>query len=332
MPFFSRQFDPTRDLPDLAGKVALVSGSNSGIGYEVALRLALADAKVYVACRSEERGLAAIANMVKDYPDLKDKANLHYLKLDLSTVVGTKRAALSFMDLETRLDILVNNAGISNQSYTIGPEGVEAEFAVNHLGTYTLTTTLLPLLCQTALLPSTDVRIVTVSSGAHALVTTNPKFASLDDLNTHCAKSDDGKDTLVGRTRRYGMSKLANILFARQLQYELLASPTPGAKKILSISIHPGAVATAPFLALAAWLRFLAVLFLSTPLQGSATPLFAAVAPVVREKRELYEGKYLVPVGKLETPSELARNDELAKTLWRTSEEVVGDILRNGGM
>lgn len=97
----------------------------------------------------------------------------------------------------------------------MGPEGIEAEFATNHFGPFVLTTTLLPLLKKTARIPGSDVRIVTLSSNAHTFVEHDPKFASLDDCNSSCVANVQDADTFMNRTKRYGLSKLANLLFAK---------------------------------------------------------------------------------------------------------------------
>ncbi|KAI5478274.1 NAD-P-binding protein [Pseudohyphozyma bogoriensis] len=329
--FSSAKFDPARDIPDLSGEVALVSGANSGIGFQTAQQLALHGAKVYVGSRKAANAVAAIQRMEANHPTLKGKDLLHVFELDLSTVKGVKADAEKLLDIETRLDILVNNAGVAERIYEINSEGVEAQFAVDHLGPFTITQTLLPLLIKTAAQANSDVRVVTVASGAHQFVNFETPFASLDDFNIVGVETLEKGHKFIGRFRRYGMSKLASILFARQLQHRLLADPTPGANQIISISLHPGEVATEGFFRTFWYFKPFWRLFFLSPLEGSFNSLFAATAPEVRREEKKWTGKYLVPHAKIKAPTERAQDDELAATLWATSERVVEDILAKRG-
>ncbi|KAI5479633.1 hypothetical protein MNV49_003143 [Pseudohyphozyma bogoriensis] len=316
MPFWSSTFDPVRDMPDLTGKVALVSGATSGIGFETAQQLALHGAKVYVGARDEDKSRAAIARMEEKHRALKGSGLLQALKLDLTTVAGVLKDCLALLERETRLDIVINNAGVGLE-YEIGSEGVEQMFAINHLGTFTVTQTLLPLLIKTAAIPGTDVRVVTVASSGQDFVSVDPKFASVEDFNAIHSPTLEAGNSFMGKAKRYGVSKFANVLFARHLQTRLLADPSPGANQIVSTSIHPGVVATEGGKRLAWFMKYLSWLFL-TPEKGAATSLFAATASVVRDESGRYGGKYLTPYGKITQPNKLA-TDGLAATLWDTT-------------
>ncbi|KAL8292823.1 hypothetical protein RQP46_000517 [Phenoliferia psychrophenolica] len=330
--FSSRTFDATRDIPNLSGRVALVTGATAGIGYQTAKFIALNGGKVYVGSRSEAKGLAAIKEMEDEEPTLRGEGRLHVVVFDLDSLVGTKKAALTFLESEERLDILVNNAGRGDSIYTIGPEGIEQAFVGNVLGHFVLTTTLLPLLKKSAALPGSDVRIVNLSSAAHAMIKEEPKFASLDDLNSPCVADPKNANSFINRTRRYGMSKLANVLFAKELQRRLLADPTDPGSSIISLSLHPGLVATPGTFRMFFWVSWLVRFWSLTPVEGAASPLFAATSPRVREKAEEYQGAYLGPFGEIWDPSSYAKDEELAKTFWSTSEQVVGDVLRRAGL
>ncbi|KAL8280579.1 hypothetical protein RQP46_006902 [Phenoliferia psychrophenolica] len=330
--FLSKNFDATRDIPNLSGRVALVTGATAGLGYQTAKFLALTGAKVYVGSRSEAKGVAAIKLMEDECPTLRGEGRLHVAIFDLDSLVGTKKAALAFLESEERLDILVNNAGRGGSFHNIGPEGIEQAFVGNVLGPFVLTTTLLPLLKKTASLPGSDVRIVNIASAAHTMVKVEPKFASLEDFNSLCVANPKDANTFLNRTRRYGMSKLANILFAKELQRRLLADPTDPGSSIISLSLHPGLVATRGVLSIFSWISWTARLWSLTPVEGAASPLFAATSPRVREKAEQYQAAYLGPFGEVWDPSNYAKDEELAKTFWSTSERVVGDVLQRAGM
>ncbi|KAI5474780.1 NAD-P-binding protein [Pseudohyphozyma bogoriensis] len=318
---------PQFDIPDLTGKLVLVTGANTGIGYQTAQQLALHGAKVYVGARTVEKATMAIQRMEEESPELSGKGRLRAFKVDLSTVCGTKEDAGEFLRVEERLDVLINNAGMGNAPLEIGGEGVAKEFSVNlptspthnsHLGPFVLTQTLLPLLIKTSALPGSDVRVITVASKAHEFLNTDPKFESIDDFNARCAPTVEAGETFMGRQRRYGLGKLANILFARQLQTRLLASPIPGASSILSISLHPGAVGTDTAWNLMSFIGPLRYLLFVSPLRGAATSLFAATAVEVRKEEEKYRGKYLVPYGTVKEPSVYGRSEELAERLNQT--------------
>ncbi|TFY66020.1 hypothetical protein EVG20_g5058, partial [Dentipellis fragilis] len=285
-------------------------------------------AKVYLACRSEAKATAAIADVEKTSPALKGQQRLIWLPLDLSSVHDAKKAAEEFLSKEHRLDILINNAARLVDNYVIGKEGVELNVAVNQFGHFVFTQTLLPLLKETAKRRDADVRIVVVSSDAYLNPGTT-KFGSLEELND--PQGPPGKEnTTQTKMRRYGTSKLMNVLFAAELQRRLDAEKAP----ITVISLHPGAVATeAAYAADLPWyLKLYVVTLAMTPLQGAMTSLFAATSAQVAAEREKYKGKYLVPYGKIAGPATAASKDPLvAKTLWETTERITSELLKTSG-
>ncbi|THH20252.1 hypothetical protein EW146_g1098 [Bondarzewia mesenterica] len=318
--FFSKpSYNPKRDIPDLNGKVAVVTGANTGIGYHTAEQLAIHGAKVYLACRTESKALAAISRMEKDTPTLKGADRVIWLPLDLSSIHSAKKAAEEILAKETRLDILVNNAGRLAEDYVLSEDGIEQTVAVNHIGHFVLTTTLLPLLKATARLPGADVRIVIVSSIAYK-TPGQTKFDSLEDFNAVQGKS--GKENIwLTKYWRYCSSKLMNLLFTAELQRRFDEEDVP----INVITLHPGsgAQSSSPFM-----IRILLWFVAITPLEGAYTSLFAATSAEVAAAPDKYKGKYLESYGKtVKLTTKESQDPVLAKRLWNTTEKVVADVL-----
>ncbi len=205
------------DIPDLTGRVALVTGANSGIGYVTARELARAGAHVHLGCRSAERAADAIDTIRADVPH----ASVAFLPLDLADLAAVQVAAEEFAKEHSSLDLLVNNAGVMALPRRETADGFEMQFGTNHLGHFALTGRLLPLL-----LAAPAPRVTTVSSNAH-------KFGRL--------RFED----LQGRHRyfrwvAYGQAKLANLVFALELQRRADAAHAP----LTSTAAHPGFAAT----------------------------------------------------------------------------------------
>ncbi|KZO91905.1 NAD-P-binding protein [Calocera viscosa TUFC12733] len=329
------RFNPITDIPDLTGRVAIVTGANSGLGYQTVLQLANHGAKVYLTTRSEGKARDAIARLEGESPALRGSGRLQSLVLDLSLVVNAKAAAEEFLRREERLDILINNAGQLASDFEVSSEGLSTVFAADHVAPFVFTTTLLPLMEATAKLPGADVRIITVSSSQHPNALPTTKFDSFEDLRDKQCTSDAKVNGQTGKFARYGHAKLANILFAKELQRRLDAAGVP----ILSISLHPGNVATegaerlvrsmgSGALGSVAWSAI--TVFVMTPLQGATTQLFAATSPEVRAEAGKYGGQYLVPYGCVAKPSEVGRRPQLPGQLWELTERAVAEILQNG--
>ncbi|KAA1471872.1 NAD-P-binding protein [Dentipellis sp. KUC8613] len=330
---FSKQtYNPDRDIPDLTGKVVIVTGANAGIGVKTVEQLALHGAKVYLACRSEAKAKAAIVGIEKTSPSSKRQQRLVWLPLDLSSVHSAKKAAEEFLAREDRLDILsksatvkqsmvreayypvVNNAARMVADYTIGKDGVELNVAVNQFGHFVFTQTLLPLLKETAKRRDADVRIVAIDvkvSSSSYLQPGTTKFGSLEDLND--PQGPPGKEnTTESKLRRYGTSKLMNVLFAAELQRRLDAEESAYAADL-------------PW-----YVKLYVATLAMTPLQGAMTSLFAATSAQVAAERDKYKGKYLVPYGQIAGPATSASKDPLiAKTLWETTERITAELLGN---
>ncbi|EMD32270.1 hypothetical protein CERSUDRAFT_99662 [Gelatoporia subvermispora B] len=321
--FFSKSFNPATDVPSVAGRVFLVSGGNAGMGYTTCQHLARHGAKVYLGARSEERGKAAVEKLKSEgLSPGNGEVILH--PLDLSDPRKAKESGELFIQVESRLDGLILNAALMFAPYLKSVDGVQDVMMVNHISHFVLTRTLLPLLKTTATEPGSDVRIVAVSSAGHALVS-NVHFRNLDDINKEYS------DAMIPKVARYGLSKLANVLFIKELQKRLNAENCP----IIALSLHPGSVDTegaqkgvngANIVLRGFYSAFRTVLF-SDVSKGSYTAVFAAAAPAVRADPDAYMGAYLVPVAKIAKPSADARNAALAAELWETTERILVDIV-----
>lgn len=214
---FSRQRWDTTHIGDLTGKTAIVTGANSGLGFETALVLAHKGATVIVACRDATKAAAAMKSIRARAPS----ARLEFQALDLADLGSVRMFAQRFSATHARLDILCNNAGVMALPQRRTKDGFEMQIGTNHLGHFALTAQLLPVIEKTP-----RARIVTTSSGFHWM-----GRIRLDDLNGTRAYS---------RWGAYCQSKLANLMFAFELQRRLQAAGIAAA----SLAAHPGYAAT----------------------------------------------------------------------------------------
>jgi NAD(P)-dependent dehydrogenase (short-subunit alcohol dehydrogenase family) len=287
------------NIPDLTGKTAVVTGANSGIGYETARALAGKRAAVILACRNPEKGQAAQRRITLENPDAKAECAL----LDLTDLASIRRFAGEFNHRRKKLDLLINNAGIMRTPPGRTADGFELQFGVNHLGHFALTGLLLDLIVHTP-----GARVVTVSSGGH-------RFGKIDFDNLDARKGYDPGAA-------YGQSKLANLLFAYELDRRFRAAGVDA----VSAAAHPGWTAGTN-LAVHWWMiRFLNPILGQPPAMGALPVLYTAVAP------EAAEGGYYGPGGWLELggyPAKLRSSDRsydpaTAAKLWAVSEEMTG--------
>ncbi|KAK7403407.1 hypothetical protein QQX98_010820 [Neonectria punicea] len=308
-------------MPRLDGKVAVVTGGNAGIGYYTVKHLASSGAKVYMGARSETRAKAAIRRLLEEDPSISQE-NIVWLRLDLSSQAQVVDAAVELRSKEKRLDILVNNAGIDPYDYTRTADGFEMTMAVNHIGHWTLTYCLLPLLQATAAQKESDVRVITVSSSGEAYSSPTNKFTIPKDLDDPCA-GPGWENSCLGQAMRYGTTKLANVLFASELQRRM----DEDGVSIISLSLNPGTVRTEgaaevmPFM-----VRPLVYLLFAAPERGADTSLFAATAQEVKENSEKWKGRYIDGPGKIKVPSLRARDLVAGRNLWNTTELAVRAI------
>ncbi|KAF2227219.1 oxidoreductase [Elsinoe ampelina] len=300
---FGKSFNPDQDIPDLSGKVIIVTGGNSGLGKESIRQFVKHKPKaVFLAARTEAKAQSAIEEIKKETPD----ANIQYLNLDLGDLDSVATAAKDFNSRADRLDILMNNAGMLAQDFSLTPQGYELSLGTNHMGHALLTKLLLPTLLRTAEDSSADVRIVNLSSVGH-------HFAAL----TRGLVLDAQASAKVWNWSRYGTSKLANLLHARALKKRY--------PQITAVSCHPGTINTQLFHGERDWWADTPVIgfffrnihyFLSSVDSGAKNQLWCAVGP----KEEVRSGFYFEPVGK-RSGWGLYTGEAEAERLWAFTEE-----------
>jgi len=275
----------------MAGKTCILTGANTGIGKATALGLAKMGATVVMVCRSLERGEAAMAEIKRGSGN--DSVSL--LLADLSSRAAIHRLAADFKAKYPNLHVLINNAGIIPKKRTVAEDGLETQFAVNHVAYFLLTNLLLDQLKASA--PS---RIINVSSQVH-----NGASIDFDDLQSERSYSP---------TRVYGWTKLANVLFTYELAHRLEGT------RVTVNCLHPGTVAT-NMLAdyMPGGLRFLAKMIGVSSEEGAQTSLFLATSPEV----EGVSGKYFVNQGAVHS-SKASYDKTAARRLWQVSAELTG--------
>ena len=201
------------DIGDLTGRVALVTGANSGIGYETARALADHGAHVIMACRNEEKARRARDKLESEL----DRSSLELLGLDLADLVSVHRAAARVLASHARLDILINNAGVMGTPYRQTADGLELQMATNHFGHFALTGLLFDRIVTTE-----RARVVTVSSHMHRM--------------GHLETGDIAGTVPRNTWATYSNTKLANLLFTAELSRRLAAQSLP----TLAVAAHPG--------------------------------------------------------------------------------------------
>jgi len=295
-------FDPARSISNFSSKVVIVTGGNAGVGKESVLQFAKHHPKkLYLCARSQEKFDAAVADIRTSVPD----ARIQFLQLDLASLASVAAAAQKIIAENDRLDILMNNAGIMCAPHGVTAEGYEVHFGTNHMGHALLTRLLLPLLAKTSELPDADVRIVNVSSVGHSLASKGIPFDSLKNAN-------ESKHSL----QLYGVSKLANILHAKQV-----AKLYPG---ILTTSAHPGRTETnlaSDYKEAGSWTaKFFGLSDrLVRPLtarEGALCQLWSALWP----RDEIENGGFFSPVGQPGGGSAKSNDMKLADDLWKWQE------------
>jgi NAD(P)-dependent dehydrogenase (short-subunit alcohol dehydrogenase family) len=287
------------DVPDQTGKIMVVTGANSGLGFEAAKILAGKGARVLLGCRSQSKAQVAKDRILATFP----KADVDIVELDLGSLKSIKKAAEQ-INQEPRLNVLINNAGIMIPPLEYTQDGFESQFGVNHLGPFALTLLLLDKIRATA-----NARIVSTASIAHRRGKIN--FADINAKKSY--------NTL----KRYEQSKIANLYFGYELQRRLSAI----GDDTISVVAHPGIADTElfryipkPFLLLMPALK----LFLNSAEQGAWPTLCAATMAGVKG------GEYYGPskVGEMAGPAikvksnRLSHNEAIAKQLWDLSIEM----------
>jgi NAD(P)-dependent dehydrogenase (short-subunit alcohol dehydrogenase family) len=268
----------------MSGKIALVTGANSGIGLEASVALARRGFTVVMACRDRARGEEA-AKLAQE----RSGGKTEFLALDLNSLDSVRKAAAEFKSRHEELHVLLNNAGVFLRERGTTADGFEATLGVNHLGHFLLTKLLLERMKSGA-------RVVNVSSVAH-------KSAKWDWDDVQLEKG-------WGGWRSYANSKLANVWFTR----ELARRAPPG---VTTDAVHPGGVATNIFRRIPGPLRWVLSKALISPEQGAAPLVMLCVDDVKGT------GRYFDKM-KERTASAAARDDAAAKRFWELSETLAG--------
>ncbi len=293
------------DIPDQSGRVVVVTGANTGIGYETAAALAFRGAHVVLAVRNLAKGNAALARIVAAKPEV----DVTLQELDLSSLNSVRAAANALRSAYPRIDLLVNNAGVMWTPKQVTKDGFEMQFGTNHLGHFALTGLLLD-----HLLPVRGSRVVTVSSLGHRI----RAAIHFDDLQW---------ERSYNRVAAYGQAKLANLLFTYELQRRLAADAKAAT---IAVAAHPGGSNTELARNLPRILQpvsnVLGPVLFQSPKMGALPTLRAATDPAV------LGGQYYGPDGfaeqrghpKLVQSSAQSHDEDLQRRLWAVSEELTG--------
>ncbi|GII00320.1 oxidoreductase [Planobispora takensis] len=274
-------------IPDLTGSTALVTGASSGIGIPTVRVLAARGARVIMTARDLEKGRAAAGEITARVPG----ARIELRRLDLADLSSVRAFAA---EVDEPVDLLINNAGIGLIPRQTTADGFEMQFGTNHLGHFALTGLLLP-----RLLARPGARVVTVSSDAHAV-----GRIDFDDLTLERGYS---------RFSSYGRSKLANLMFARELQRRAQG-------RLISVAVHPGTTMTGivKFGPLTRPIAALGRLLIQTPDKGAIPTLYAATSP------DVHGGEFIGPGPKELQPKPHALDEEVTRRLWEESEKLTG--------
>lgn len=283
-----------RDIPDQKGRVAVVTGANSGLGFETARALARRGASVVLAVRDVAKGKQAAARMT---------GRVSVRELDLTSLESVRAAAATLCEEHPRIDLLVNNAGVMYPPKQTTPDGFELQFATNHLGHFAFTGLLLE-----RLLPVPGSRVVTLSSAGHRM------RAAIHFEDLHWERSYD-------RIAAYGQAKLANLMFTYELQRRLAADGTTSA-----VAAHPGMARTDLFRNSPFPLRQILPLLTQKASMGALPTLRAATDPSV------LGGQYYGPGGPggvrgyptVTVSSPQSYDLAIQQRLWDVSEDLTG--------
>lgn len=292
------------DVPDQAGRVAVVTGANTGIGYEAAQVLAEKGARVVIAVRNTDKGRDAADRISRAHPG----ADVSVQQLDLSSLTSVRSAADQLRGAHPKIDLLINNAGVMYPPKQVTEDGFELQFGTNHLGHFALTGLLLDNLRE---VPGS--RVVTVASIAHNI----RAGIHFEDLQW---------ERSYNRVAAYGQSKLSNLMFTYELQRRLSAAGAP----TIAVAAHPGISNTElmrhiPGSGLPGFAQ-LAGLVTNSPAVGALGTLRAATDPGVQG------GQYYGPSGFRELvghpvlvkSTQQSHDVSVQQRLWTVSEELTG--------
>lgn len=308
-------------------KIIIVTGGNTGLGFETARCLASKGSTIVLACRNIKLGEEAVLKIKDTLPN----ANVSFIRLDLGSLKSIKEFSVQFQSKFKRLDVLINNAGIMACPKSLTSDGLEMQFGVNHLGHFYLTQLLLPILVKSGTVASPS-RVINLSSMGQFLFAPSVGIR-FDDIYG---------DKYYNSWERYGQSKLCNILFSKELNNRYQS------KNVISVALHPGVITGTELLRHVFTLNnitnvsqdgLLGVWSILTPQklsmissqrsksipEGVSTTLVAALDPEVIPGGYYYDCKFSQGEGLHSTV-----NDEtLAIKLWEFSESLVSDISKD---
>ncbi|MFT4601115.1 MAG: NAD(P)-dependent dehydrogenase (short-subunit alcohol dehydrogenase family) [Arenicella sp.] len=289
--------------PNQKGRIALITGANTGLGLETTKWFVQKEIKVVMACRNLSKAEEAKKSVLSEHPN----AEIELMELDLNSLESVKGFAAAFIEKHDKLDLLINNAGVMIPPYSKTKDGFELQFGVNHLGHFLLTDLLLPLINKTE-----GSRIVSLSSVAHKSGRIN-----LDDINW---------EKKYSKMKAYGQSKLANLMFALDLNEKIQEKGI----KTLSVAAHPGGSNTDLVRHIPKLLYYVLLPLFSLM---SHSPKNAAL-PIVMAALDasVKGGEYFGPQSRTEmkgNPGRAkieshAKDMEVRKKLWAISEKMVG--------
>lgn len=292
------------DVPDQTGRAVIITGANTGIGYEAALVLAGKGARVVLAVRNAGKGQKAIDAIARKHPG----AAVTLQELDLSSLGSVRKATDALRAAHPRIDLLINNAGVMYPPKQVTRDGFELQFGTNHLGHFAFTGLLLDNLLE---VPGS--RVVTVASIAHNI----RAGIHFDDLQW---------ERSYNRVAAYGQSKLANLMFTYELQRRLAAKGAP----TIAVAAHPGISNTElmrhiPGSGLPGFAQ-LAGLVTNSPAVGALGTLRAATDPAVKGGQYYGPSGFRELVGHPVLVESNAQSHDVAvqQRLWAVSEELTG--------
>ncbi len=285
------------------GKIAIVTGANTGLGKEITIGLVKCDVKVIMACRNIQKA----ESCKQEITTAISGAQIEVMELDLSKLSSVRSFAKAFTNKYKQLDLLIENAGIMIPPFTKTEDGFESQLGVNYLSHFLLTNLLMPTLNNTK-----DARIATTSSIAH-------KTGQINFNNLNSEKSYAKMDA-------YRQSKLACLMFAYELQRRLSKAES----QVIAVSSHPGVSKTNLFYNLPKWLQLvttpLVPLLTHPPEKAAQAMLYAALGTDIKS------GDYIGPTGYRDMigkpgkiqPEPHAMDKDVAKKLWEVSEKLTG--------
>ncbi|RPD59889.1 NAD(P)-binding protein [Lentinus tigrinus ALCF2SS1-6] len=334
-----------RDIPDLTGKVALVTGGTYDVGFEIAKALASAKARVIILSPKQERAADALEHIRQHCRDKGEHPHpdVDAFECDLASLQDVKRAGDQICQREERLDIVVCTAGLGLEHFQLSEDKIDKQFAVTYLAHFLLLNRLLPLLRRTASSPTSPStlppqpdgkprsppRVILQASTLHTAASPTVHFLTYAELSPESIESSSP-------VALYARAQLATLLFAKRLARLLSFSRIP----IRALAADPGPVhperphqfqkAYGPVMGTAA--KAIMAPFERTPEQACLSLLWAATAPEVEEHWERWQGAYVSAPGVRGAESSMAKDEEREEMLWSMSEKLVRQMLGNDAL